>query len=47
MMQFAIELDILSEKSGITDVISHNFARIRIDSYNSLPIEKILTSIMF
>ena len=34
---------LISEKSGITDSISHNFARIRIDIYNSLPIEKILT----
>ena len=32
-----------SEKSGITDSINHNFARNRIDSYNSLPIEKMLT----
>ena len=30
-------------KSGITDSINHNFARIRIDSYDSLPIEKILS----
>ena len=34
---------LISEKSGTTDSIDHNFARIRIDSYNSLPIEKILT----
>ena len=34
---------LLSEKCRITDNIDHNFARIRIDSYNSLPIEKILT----
>ena len=34
---------LISEKSGITDSINHNFARIRIDSYNSLPIEKTLT----
>ena len=34
---------LISEKSGITDSINHNFARIRIDSCNSLPIEKILT----
>ena len=34
---------ILSEKSGITDSVNHSFGRIRIDSYNSLPIEKILT----
>ena len=32
-----------SEKSGITDSINHNFGKIRIDSYNSLPIEKILS----
>ena len=29
--------------SGITDSINYNFARIRIDSYNSLSMEKILT----
>ena len=34
---------LISEKSGTTDTISHNFARIRIDSYNSLPLEKTLT----
>ena len=34
---------LIIEKSGITDSINHNVARIRIDSYNSLPIEKILT----
>ena len=34
---------LIGEKSGITDSINYNFARIRIDSYNSLPIEKILT----
>ena len=31
---------LISEKSGITDSINHNFGRIRIDSYDSLPIEK-------
>ena len=31
---------IISEKNGITYSINHNLARIRIDSYNSLPIEK-------
>ena len=35
---------LMSEKSGIADSINHNFREIRIDSYNSLPIEKILTS---
>ena len=29
-----------SKKSGITNSINHNFGRIRIDSYNSLPIQK-------
>ena len=29
----------ISEKSGITDTINHNVARIIIDSYNSKPIE--------
>ena len=31
---------LISKKSGITYSINLNFARIRIDSYNSLPIEK-------
>ena len=30
----------ISKKSGITDSINHNFGRMRIDSYNSLPTEK-------
>ena len=30
-------------KKGITDSINHNFARIRTDSCNSLPIEKVLS----
>ena len=34
---------LISGKSGITDSINLNFGKIRIDSYNSLPIEKILT----
>ena len=33
---------LISEKSGITDS-NHNFAIIRIDSYNSLSVEKLLT----
>ena len=31
---------LISEKSGITDSSNHNFGKIRIDSSNSLPIEK-------
>ena len=34
---------LVSRKSGITYSINHNFARIRIDSNNSLPTEKTLT----
>ena len=34
---------LISEKSGITNSINHIFSIIRIDSYNSLPIEKIMT----
>ena len=34
---------LISKKSGIKYSISYNFLRIRNDSYNSLPIEKILT----
>ena len=30
-------------KSGLTYVISHNYARIKIDLYDSLSLEKILT----
>ena len=33
---------LISEKSGITDSINYNFARIRIDSDNFLPIQKML-----
>ena len=31
---------LISKKGGITGSINHNLARIRIESYNSLPIEK-------
>ena len=34
---------LISEKRDITGCINHNFARTRIDSYNSLPIEKAVT----
>ena len=33
----------ISEKRDITGCINYNFARTRIDSYNSLPIEKAVT----
>ena len=31
---------LINTKSGITNSISHNFGKIRIDSYNFLPIKK-------
>ena len=31
---------LISDKSGTTDSINYNFVKIRIDSYNSLPIVK-------
>ena len=34
--------NVISKKSVTAYIISHNFARIRIDSYKSLPIEKTL-----
>ena len=34
---------LISVKGGITDSINNNFARIKIDSYNSLPVENILS----
>ena len=34
---------LVSEKSRIKGSINQNFGKINIDSYNSLPIEKILT----
>ena len=33
----------ISLKSGITYIFSHCFAKIKVDSYDSLPIEKVLT----
>ena len=33
----------VSQKSGITDSTDNNFGEVKIDSYNSLPIEKIVT----
>ena len=42
MTLFTAELDIISLKSGVTYIFSHYFAKIKVDSYDSLPIEKIL-----
>ena len=44
MTSSTIGLDILKVKeSGITYVISHNYVEIKIDSYDSLPLQKTLT----
>ena len=32
--------NLINEKSGIRDSINHNFGKIRIDSYSSIPIRK-------
>ena len=34
---------LISVKSGITYIISHNYAKIKLDSYHSLPLEKTMT----
>ena len=34
---------LINQKGGITYVFSHNYARIKVDSYDSLPSEKPLT----
>ena len=38
---------LISQKSGITCIISHNCARIKIDLYDSLPLEKFHNVIIF
>ena len=34
---------LISVKNGITYIISHNYAKIKVDSYDSLPQEKTMT----
>ena len=34
---------LISVKSGIAYVISHNYAKIKVDSFDSLPLEKAMT----
>ena len=43
MILFRIKLDTYKSKSKITYVFSHNYAKIKIGSYDSLLLEKILT----
>ena len=42
-MLFTIELGLISQKSGIRYIFSDCFAKIKVNSYDSLPIEKRLT----
>ena len=37
---------LISQKSGIVNVISHNYVRIKIDLYGSLPLEKISSYVL-
>ena len=34
---------LISIKSGITNAISHNYSKLKVDSYDSLPLEKAMT----
>ena len=34
---------LISVKSGITYIISHNYAKVKVDSYDSVPLEKTMT----
>ena len=43
MTLFTRELDLMSQKSGITYIFSYYFAKMKVDFCYSLPIEKILT----
>ena len=44
LIKFVIGINNLQvKKSGITDSIHHNFGKLRIDSFDSLPIEKPLS----
>ena len=42
-VKFLISEKKKKKKNGIIDSINHNFGKIRINSYNSLPIQKTLT----
>ena len=48
LLEFILELDnriryLIEVKIGITYVISHNYAKIKVDSYNFLSLEEALT----
>ena len=41
MILFTTKLDLISLKTSVTRILSGYFAKIKVDSYDSLPIEKI------
>ena len=43
VIPYSTGLDLISVKSGIIYIISHNYAKIKVDSYDSLPLEKTMT----
>ena len=43
MIPFTTGFYILSIKIGIAYIISHNYATTKVDSYDSLPLEKTMT----
>ena len=43
LIPYSTGLDLINVKSGIIYIISHNYAKIKVDSYDSLPLEKTMT----
>ena len=43
MILYSTGLDLINVKSSIIYIISHNYAKIKVDSYDSLPLEKTMT----
>ena len=43
VISFTTELDLIRVKSDIKYVVSHSYAKIKVDSYDPLPLEKTMT----
>ena len=43
MIPYSTGLDLINVKNGIIYIISHNYAKIKVDSYDSLRLEKTMT----
>ena len=43
VISFTTELDLIRVKSDIKYVVSHNYEKIKVDSYDPLPLEKTMT----